>query len=264
MAKMYYRASSMGNLMTEGRSKSELLGETCKKELAKTYAFNRYGITKPIKSKYLEKGNLNEEIGIDYLTKKTKRLFKKNEERIRNEETQLTGLPDLYEGESIECAEIIIDIKNSWDYLTFLEAKTEKLPKDRVWQAHTYMALTGAQRCDFTIVCTNAPVKMVADEKRKAFFELGIDDEEDDRYIAKCLEIERNMIFDMDEFLKEYPFAELVTLRMGIRKDFVNIPWDERIITVSVERDEAAINSIYERVPYWNAYIENTFMNGKS
>lgn len=259
--KMYYRASLMSKLMTGARDKNEVLGKECKDALALTYAFNAYGITKPIESKYLEKGNANEDIGIDYLSLLTKKLYKKNETRIKNEDTQLTGLPDLYEGDSIEKAEEIIDIKNAWSFNTFLEAKTEKLAKDRIWQGHSYMALTGAKRCSFAIVCTNAPISMVMDEKRRAFFKMGVTDEEDPAFIAKCLEIERNMIFDLDEFLKEYPHAELRTLRENKRGTFVNIPREERIVIVPLERDETAIASIYAKVPLWNTYIENTFMS---
>lgn len=256
MNTMYYRASSMGNLMTSGKGKD--LGDTCTSELAKVFAFNQYGITEDITSKYLEKGNANEEIGITYLSTKTKRLYRKNEERIRDEKNQLTGLPDLYEGESIDNAEVIIDIKNSWNYINFLKAKKGALSKDRVWQAHTYMALTGAKRCDFAIVCTNAPINMIEDEKRRAFFKSGLESDTDEKHIAKCIEIERNMIFDMDEFLSVYPHAELWTKQLNI--PFVNIPAKDRITIISVERDEEAIQAIYDRVPLWNEYIKTNFL----
>lgn len=256
--KYFYRASSMGNLMTEGRSKSEILGETAKKELAKVYAFSRAGITESIESKYLEKGHKREELGITYLSLKEKKLYNKNEARISNE-WGITGLPDLYEGPNIRQAERIIDIKNAFSYISFLKSKTENLAKDRIWQAHTYMALTGAQTCDFAICCINAPIEMISDEKKRAFFKMNAESDNDEAFIKKSLEIERNMIFDMEEFMKEYPYAELETTRQGLQKDFVNIPWDERINIVSVERNELEIESIYARIPHWDIYIQNTF-----
>jgi hypothetical protein len=251
-----YRASSMGNLMTEGRSKAELLGATCKKELVKVYAYNRYGITKPVESKYFEKGHKNEELGITYLSKHLKTMFTKNEERIFK--AQFTGLPDLYEGESIQNAERIIDIKNAWSYITFLEAKTEELAKDRIWQGHTYNYLTGAKQCDFAIVCTSAPPEMIKDEKRRAFFKMNEVDEESEAFIEKCLEIERNMIMDMDEYLEMYPHVELLTISMGLKNSFINIPWKERILIKTVERDEYEIGRMQNMIPHWDKYILNT------
>ncbi|WP_337902309.1 hypothetical protein, partial [Mesomycoplasma ovipneumoniae] len=75
---LVFRASSMGNLMTEGRSKDEILGETCKTELCKVYAQARAGINPQIESKYLEKGNKREEIGITYYALKTRQMHSKN------------------------------------------------------------------------------------------------------------------------------------------------------------------------------------------
>jgi hypothetical protein len=256
--KYYYRASSMGNLMTEARAKGETMGETAKKALANVYAFSTTGISKSIESKYFEKGHKREELGITYLSLHTKKFYKKNEERIKSSEG-ITGLPDLYEGESIYEAEAVIDIKNSWSYVTFLEAKTEALAKDRIWQGHTYNFLTGAKRCDFAIVCTNAPMEMIFDEKKRAFYKLNQPEEDDPAYILKCLEIERNMIVDMKEFLKEYPYAELETLRQKKDKDFVSVPREHRIFIKSVPRDEVAIQSMLLKVPEWDRYIEETF-----
>ncbi len=256
--KYFYRASSMGNLMTEGRSKADLLGETCKKQLAQVYAFSRANITKPIESKYLEKGHKREEMGITYLSLKEKKLYNKNEARISNE-WGLTGLPDLYEGESILKASRIIDIKNSFSYISFLESKTEKLAKDRIWQAHTYMALTGAEVCDFAICAINAPIEMISDEKKRKFFKMNPESDQDEAFVKVSLEIERNMIFDLEEFMKEYPFAELETIRQGLQKDFVNITWDERINIVSVERDNYEIERMKSMIPHWDNYIEQTF-----
>ena len=100
---------------------------------------------------------------------------------------------------------------------------------------------------------------MIQDEKRRAFYKLNQPDEDDPAYILKCLEIERNMIVNLTEFLKEYPYAELETLRQKKRSTFVDVPKEKRIFIKTVERDEVAIAKIKHRVPIWDNYIKETF-----
>lgn len=261
---LVFRASSMGNLMTEPRSKTEILGETCKTELCKVYAQARAGISPQIESKYLEKGNKREEIGITYYALKTRQMMTKNETRLRD--NVCTGLPDLFVGDTIETSTVIPDVKNSWDYISFLKTITSPIAKDRYWQGQTYMRLTGATEAHFAVCCINAPIEMVSDEKRRAFFKMGVSDEEDEGYVRKCLEIERSMIFDSVEYLKEYPFAdchhEIETVN-GVKrfKDFVNIPWNERIHIMKVQRNQADIDKIETMAPHWRDYIRKTFVD---
>lgn len=254
-----FRASSMGNLMTEGRSKTELIGETSKTELCKAYAFAKAGISDQIESKYLEKGNKREELGITYYAMLLNQNIRKNETRLKD--SFCTGLPDLFLGESIETAEIIPDIKNSWSYTGFLKTITQPIAKDRYWQGQTYMRLTGAKEAHFVVCCINAPIEMISDERFRAMRKLGISDEEDEGYIKKCLEIERSMIFDMKEFMKEYPYADLYTHRFGDPESFVNIPWQERIHVMKVMRNDFDIDQIERKAPIWREYIQKTFVD---
>ena len=259
--KIKFRASSMGNLQTDPRSKTELISETAKSELCKAYAFARAGIEDQIDSKYLEKGNKREELGITYYSRKMKAMYKKNEYRISDD--VCTGLPDLYIGESIENAEIIPDIKNAYSYTSFLKTITQPIAKDRYWQGQTYMRLTGAKEAHFVVCCINAPIEMISDERRGAMFKMGISDEDDPAYIEKCLKIERSMIMDMDEFLKEYPHAELYTRTHTDISTFVNIPWEERIHIMKVERNQFSIDEIEKKAPLWRTYIQETFIDKK-
>lgn len=262
--KLLFRASSMGNLMTSAKDKNEILGESCKTELCKVYAMARAGINPQIESKYLEKGNKREEIGITYYSLKTRQMHRKNETRIKD--SVCSGLPDLYIGESIEKATIIPDVKNSWDFISFLKTITTKLAKDRYWQGQTYMRLTGATEAHFAVCCINAPIEMVTDQKRRSFFKMGISDEEDEAYVKKCLEIERSMIFDSIEYLKEYPYADCahkIITKDGVKQfeDFVNIPWTERIHIMKVDRNQSDIDKIEMMAPHWREYIQKTFID---
>ena len=49
------RASALGHLMTNARSKSETLSQTTKSYLQEWYKEQIYGVKKQIKSKYIEK-----------------------------------------------------------------------------------------------------------------------------------------------------------------------------------------------------------------
>ena len=64
-----FRCSSLGALMTEARNKSGQLSETCKSELIKVFIAEKYGRTKNIQSKYLEKGIAQEEDSITLYSK---------------------------------------------------------------------------------------------------------------------------------------------------------------------------------------------------
>jgi hypothetical protein len=257
-----FRASSMGNLMTEPRSKSELVGETAKTELCKAFAFYRAGIQEQIESKYFEKGHKREELGITYYSAVLRQKLQKNETRLFDD--VCTGLPDLYMGKDIHSAEIIPDIKNAWSYVSYLKTITQPIAKDRYWQGQTYMRLTGAKEAHFVICCVNAPLEMIMDERRRAMFKMGISEEDDPAYIEKCLSIERSMIMDLAEFKKEYPYAELYSEAIKeVKESFINIPWEQRIHVMKVLRNDSDIKAIEDKAPIWRKYIQDTFINKK-
>jgi hypothetical protein len=81
------------------------------KKLYRGLEWNRE--TLDITSKYITKGNSEEQSSITMLSLETKKFFKKNEQRLSNE--YITGLPDIFIGESIECAEKGWDVKSCWD-----------------------------------------------------------------------------------------------------------------------------------------------------
>lgn len=130
--------------MVEPRSKNELLSETTKKYLREVMIYEKYGRKKDISNKYIEKGLAVEEDAITLYSRFTKVFYKKNEKQLKNE--QITGTPDLYEGDNIESASLILDIKSSWDIFTFFNSKLDALNKDYYWQLQGYMALTGATK----------------------------------------------------------------------------------------------------------------------
>lgn len=215
-----FRASGIGYLMTEPRSKSETLSETTKSHLIDVFVSEKYGRKKDISNKYIEKGLAVEDDSITLLSRHTKRFYSKNDERLFNEFIQ--GEPDLFEGESIHNADMIIDIKSSWDIFTFFRTKKEHINKMYYWQLQSYMWLTGAKESQLVYCLVNTPEMIINDEKRKLMWKMGAIDENETTEKAFA-ELERAMTFD-------------------------DISLDERINIIKVERDEFAIDRIKNKV----------------
>lgn len=207
--------------MVEPKSKSEVIAQGVKTHLVDIFVSSKYGRKSDIKSKYTNKGLQVEEDSITLYSRATKILYKKNEERLSNE--FVTGLPDLYEGESITNAELIIDIKSSWDIFTFFRSKTSPLNKLYYWQGQTYMALTGAKKFKLVYCLINTPFTMIEDEKRKLSWSMGVIDPNNKDYQEACQEIDRLMIYD-------------------------DIDLNERYFEIDIDRNDEDIEKMYQRI----------------
>jgi hypothetical protein len=130
---MKWRASQLGNLMTNSRSKSDVLSETTKSEIRKIAKQNFYGYTTEIKTKPMIKGTDWEQNGIDLLNSVRFTQYTKNEERVSNE--YITGCCDIKE------PKLIIDIKMPWSLETFPATPSEGDASKYEWQGRGYMWL---------------------------------------------------------------------------------------------------------------------------
>jgi|688.fasta_scaffold630090_2 hypothetical protein len=156
---MKYRASAIGKLMTDSRSKSEALSETTKSYLLELWIEQNYGRKKVIDSKYMNKGIAVEEQSITLYSLHTGEFYKKNNYRHQND--YITGEPDII---TDEC---IIDIKSSWDIFTFMASKHSKaINKDYYWQLQAYMDLFGKKSAKLVYVLSNTPDEIIERETR--------------------------------------------------------------------------------------------------
>ncbi len=88
------RCSALGKIMTNSRSKSEVLSKTCKTYLQELAIEEMYGIRKEFSSRYTDKGNLVEDESISLAQEVLDfGLMYKNEEHFNND--FLTGTPDV-------------------------------------------------------------------------------------------------------------------------------------------------------------------------
>lgn len=216
-----FRCSSLGHIMTEPKSKKDLLSEACKGHLADLFISAKYGRRNDIVSRYMEKGTEVEEDSLTLYSRYKKVLYMKNSERFENE--YICGTPDIILVDGARPTEII-DIKSSWDIHSFYRAKSKELNKMYYWQLMGYMALTGAMFGRIAYCLVNTPDRFIEAEKRSLWYKMGQPSGDNDEWIEACREIDLNMVYD-------------------------DIPMQERVFDeFVVSADEDQIDHIYSRV----------------
>jgi hypothetical protein len=218
------RCSAIGKIMTNPRTKGELLSQTAKTYIEEQVIFDKYGIRKQFYSRYTDKGILVEDDAIK-LTSDVLDLgfIWKNEEHFSND--WMTGTPD------VNTDTVLLDVKSSWDATTFPFFATEIPTKDYWFQLQGYMELTNKTESLLCYCLVNTPEEMVEDEVRRAHWN------------ANLLE-------------------ESIDLRDEVQKrhNFDHIPDNRRVKVFEVKKDEAVIEAIKERVELCREYY-NTLIN---
>ena len=150
------RASALGKLMTNPRSKSETLSQTTKSYLDEWVKEQIYGIKKQINSKYLQKGLALEDQAIEfYSVAMDKDFMIKNLDHF--EDDFFTGTPDcMHEG-------IVYDFKTSWDCFTFPLFDQEP-DMGYYYQLQVYMHLTGLRKAKLVYTLQDTPDYLTHEE----------------------------------------------------------------------------------------------------
>lgn len=215
---MKVRASQIGKIMATPRKAGEVLSETAKTYVHDLVLEEKYGIKKEFSSRYTDKGNEVEEIGIALVNEVLNYKFiYKNYEFFENE--WVKGTPD------VNTDEVLLDVKCSWDATTFPWFETEVPNKDYFFQLQGYMFLTGKQESILAYCLINTPFQMVEDEIRRAHWKFNLIEENTE--LRK--EVESKHIFD-------------------------HIPEHKRVKYWFIRRDEAVIEKIKERVELCREY----------
>ena len=151
------RASCVGKITSNPKSKEALISETSKTYVEEWVKSQIYGVRKSIQNKYLEKGIEFEDQAIDKTIEWLDLGFVlKNKTRFEDE--FFTGEPDLI------LEETVIDIKNSWDCFTFPLFENEIPTKDYFYQLQVYMHLTGKRKAKLVYVLLNTPATYNTEE----------------------------------------------------------------------------------------------------
>lgn len=226
------RCSSLGRLMTEPKEKaakeSGALSKTAKTHLIGVYIRERYDRQKDVITKQMQKGLDVEEESITLLSRVQKKMLVKNEERLSND--YITGLPDIFDGESIHNATSITDIKSSYDLFSFLGNIGEPLDSDYYYQLQGYMALSNAPVAYIAYCLVDTPQYIIDGEKYRLLKSMNVVSEESIEFIREAIKIDKNMTFP-------------------------DIPKEERVLIFKVDRDDDVIERIYQKVIKARAFL---------
>tara|TARA_B100000212_G_scaffold209793_1_gene158447 strand:- start:1862 stop:2593 length:732 start_codon:yes stop_codon:yes gene_type:complete len=221
-----FRASSLGLIMTNPRSKKETLSVTTKSFLQELHKEALFGYTNDIQTLEMKKGILVEDDAIDLVSelhgRDLENRYVKNVNRYWNDYIQ--GEPDVYRKD--EC---LMDIKNSFTMKTFPMYYTGDLlsyNKDYYWQLQGYMWLTDMKKATLVRCLMNTPEDIVEGVRFRRARELGV--------IDLPLEEEEKIIRD---------------------HTFEHHPPQLRVVEIPVEYNEEHIEQLKERIAHCREYL---------
>jgi hypothetical protein len=198
-------------------------------------------------NKYLEKGLLTEQDILDLASKQDGDFYVKNGDRFAN---------DYIEGEWDNYSEKVRDTKSNYDLKTFDEAELTKLYENQLkgysWLVKNKYNLDYYPEAELVYGLVNNPLHHITNEITRQFYAHGNPDEDNDKWIEVKRQIERNMIFDIDLFKRDYPHYIFENEVL----DF-DIPAQFRLKKFQVTTTQEDINNIKRRVLMCRIYLCN-------
>lgn len=153
-----FRASSLADIMTEPKSKTEVLSVGAKTAIVKMAREFVYGYDSIVSTKYMDKGIECEDQSIELLNSVLFTDYKKNTERRTNE--WITGEADIV------APDAILDIKTSWSLDTFPVLAEIGEDKTYWWQMQAYMWLYEKPRAEICYCLIDTPEDLIGYENR--------------------------------------------------------------------------------------------------
>jgi len=164
VSEILFRCSSVGKLMTEPKSKSEVLSQGAKTHVRELVAQAIFGVDFEVSGKQLEKGNLCEPDSIALLNRVRGLALVKNAERRTN--GLITGECDLFDAPRRRGH----DLKTARSIATFpivVESCEDRLYE---WQMRGYMALWDADEWEVNYCLVNTPDHLIGYEPQSLHF----------------------------------------------------------------------------------------------
>ena len=211
---------------------------TCQKELVKMFRNSIYGRDYSFTGERTEKGIYQEEDAITLFSRVKRKRYTKNTQRLAND--YFTGEFDLIN------ADETVDIKCPWNLNTFPHPAVDEADEDYVYQGLAYNDLTGKRRHIIAYCLVNAPFFMVLKEQEKLFYSMGspdIDSPHFERYLRQKAEVEKNMIFDYDQFLRDNSNYDFIC-----SKEQIDIPMQDRVVEYVSDFSESRLSEIKSRI----------------
>lgn len=250
-----FRPHSLGDIMSgvkKGWSVEDSL--TCKRKLIKIHREIKYSRYYRFSNKYTEKGIKQEGDAITLYCRNRGGVFlKKNTERVNN--LWFTGETDVKPIKT-ESGKETVDLKCSWSLDTFPHTAVDKPDSDYEYQGQAYMDLTESDNHIIAYCLVNAPASLILREKDMLYYKLDKPDQENEEYKQGKIDIEKNMIFDLDQFARDNP-----DFPMDCEDWQYDIPMKERVVEFSIKRSETEINKIKNRISDCRKWMEINLLN---
>ena len=157
-----FRASSLSEIMTDPKSKGEVLSVGAKTAIEKLAKQMVYGYDEDISSKAMEKGILVEDHSIALYNEVFFTDHKKN--TVRRDNEWITGECDIFAPGKI------IDIKSSWSLATFPATSAAGENKGYEWQGRAYMWLWDVDEFEIAYCLVNTPEDLIGYEQQDLHF----------------------------------------------------------------------------------------------
>ena len=232
--KLIIRASDVGSVMTEPRSKTEQSSQSALKVLQEMALFDKYGIQREFSSMQTSKGIELEPLAID-ICKNVLGWFDVSETKTRMINDYITGEPDVL------TPTVLADIKCSFSADTFPWFEKELKNKDYYYQMQSYMWLSNKNESELVYILLTTPERMVLDLINKEAWKMLPD--------PKFENYSQDEIFDIAEN------------KIRSKHNFEQIPIEKRIRKYVIKKDDHVINRIIERIekltPIYNNLIES-------
>jgi hypothetical protein len=207
------------------------LSDTAKSFIEKMWLFNEKGFYEELSSKYVEKGNFNEDDGIILVSELENSNYIKNE--IRKTIGNITGEADIVC--TIDGVKVIKDIKSSWSPMTFMNGDLSTLYE---WQGITYMMLYDADEFHLHYTLTDCPEHILENEKWKLRNKYSILDDENPLMQRLFKQLEKNLIFSNGNYTKEERVKSFI-----IKRD--------------IEKEQLLLSKIPMAIEYYNSITLN-------
>ena len=189
-----------------------------------------WGRERILNNKYLDKGKICEEDALDLKSKVDGQFYKKNKEKLSN--GYIKGEPDNRQ-------DIIRDAKSNFDMESFDKAE---LTSQYEWQIKGYCWLDGKTKGELFYALVNNPWHQLEAEKKRVWYSMGMPEEQEERWQQVALQVEQNMIFDYEKFMKDNPNGDLI-----MQDNRYDIPAKLRIKSFDVTLTQEDIDFIKSR-----------------
>ena len=222
------RPSEMGGLMTQGRKKDELWGETAMKIIQKNVLFHKYGVEEPrIMTKEMDKGIYNEAQNLELAARVYGWLD------VDAAAPKKRYVNDYFIGEPDHCKTNLVDIKSSFSSMTFPWFDNPE-NKTYEYQLQSYMDLSGHDEADLVYVLSNHPQHLInAEIKRLTYY-----------YADRPFEFAEIESIDHLWTLAEEKATEIVMRESKVD----HIPEEKRVRKFTIKRNNELIEKMHERI----------------